>query len=554
MTVDTMKLYGPPGTGKTHNGLDWLSYQVRQGAHPQEIAFVSYTNAACDEARRRMGAAFDFYDWELPYCATLHALCRRALGVEGKEWNAEQKLRAFGQEYSYQLGLEKRSGDTEDLIELGRQQGKDAPLMQMLHWGRNRCLPTPDATYRAFGAYDGDALLRLDYGRFVQFWTDYNAWKTENDYRDFTDLLEQVVAQKKSLPVTVVALDEAQDQTPLLWQAYDTLFARAEQRAALGDDDQAIFSFQGCDPALFNARSSTSRYILEQSYRLPSTVVALAEQIISRCRNRVHKVVRPVTPAILRSYDVEPTPDRLSGSVNRVADLGGLPLRNDGTWMLLCRNWCFVDPLALALEDLGIPYAIAGGQRYTPWSDKGPLRAARAILTLAAGGRIDTTALAALVDKTESATSIRAGAWRYGAKKPIETLVAEQPDLRFTLLDLPHLGLTEWAFDRIALADLTVLARISDRDRNAYQMAQCSGGLVQEPWVTVSTIHGVKGQEADHVACWESATRMPIRNLQHAERCDEEYRLAYVAVTRASQSFWAVSHDGSGQPYPVFPV
>src|SRR5262245_48158988 len=103
--TDTLKVFGPPGTGKTTTGVNWLEGQIQGGHEPEAAGFVSFTNAACDEARRRLSSRLDLYGYELPYCATLHALCRRALRIEGRDWLAEGKrLKEFAAEYDYAIG------------------------------------------------------------------------------------------------------------------------------------------------------------------------------------------------------------------------------------------------------------------------------------------------------------------------------------------------------------------------------------------------------------------------------------------------------------------
>ncbi|MDO8733243.1 MAG: 3'-5' exonuclease, partial [Actinomycetota bacterium] len=308
-----------------------------------------------------------------------------------------------------------------------------------------------------------------------------------------------------------------------------------------------IYSFIGAAPELLNSRPAARVVKLEQSHRLPARVAALAARIIGRNRDRVAKRVLPRPGA--------------DGEIHRAAHLGELPLTNGESWMVLFRNWRFADPLAAELEETGIPYRIQGEARYTPWSDRGPLRAARAVYRLSApGGSVTLSELTALTDKSRVTTKERPGAWVYGAKSRIEALAGERPADRVTLAELPELGLTEWGFDRLALRNLEVLAGgVSARDLKAWQAARESGQWDRilagaSPQVVLSTIHGVKGQQADNVAALAACTRMPARNLQDPTRCEEEVRLAYVAVTRAYRRFYTL--DGGsmpfGQPYEVF--
>src|SRR5688572_13480863 len=111
--MDDLKLYGGPGSGKTHSGIEWLIERVNEGADVNAAAFVSYTNAAVNEAKERVAETFGIFDpdKELPYSRTLHSLCFRALGVSGDGWNAEEKIKEFGQQCGYDVVPTRRKAD-----------------------------------------------------------------------------------------------------------------------------------------------------------------------------------------------------------------------------------------------------------------------------------------------------------------------------------------------------------------------------------------------------------------------------------------------------------
>lgn len=531
--------YGPPGTGKTTRATAWIEYQVQQGADPAGIAFVSFTNAACDEARRRVSEKLGLYDYEVQHCATLHALCKRALRIGNeREWLAEGKLlQEFAESYDYDLGRSRKAA-SEDMDELQSTGGDDAVLLAIWSFGRNRLIWDADAAWCAFEEYDPWTAGRVEYARFIQFVEDYESWKRIGFLRDYTDLLRGVVENPRALPVSVVVVDEAQDMTPLLWAAADVLFAGAEALACIGDDDQAIYGYQGAAPELFNAREAARVIQLHQSWRLPRRVHELAQAVIRQNRNRVDKHFLPRAAG--------------EGYVGRIRGLQQLDLTNGESWFILVRNWAFVPSLTKGLEESGIPYRVKAEAYYSPWSDRGPLRAVKAIYALSDGEAIPLGDLKPLLDKTRAETRSVPGAWLYGQKSKIATLMESDPGQRVRLTDLPHLGLTEWGFERIARRDLELLRNgVSDRDLTAYQAAQRRGTFGPEYPIWVSTLHGVKGQEADNVAALMSCTAAPMRALERPDRREEEIRLAYVGITRAKERFYGVEED-LGYPYEVF--
>lgn len=551
--MDSVRCYGPPGTGKTTRGIRWVRHCVQQGADVLGLAYVSYTNAACDEARERLCAALaedghQLWDAELQYCATLHALARRALGITHRGWLADEHLKEFAAEKSYDLVASRRRRDVgEDLEALAASGGVDAPLLEIWNWGRNRLLRQPDQVWDQFSDYDPGAVQRLDYRRFCALVADYEGWKDSSFLRDYTDLLEEIVANPVALPVDCAVVDEAQDLSPLLWAAADVLLSEARYRATCGDDDQAIYTFQGAAPELLNSRLSDRTVLLEQSYRLPAVIEARARQIIGRNRNRMAKTVLP-------------HPDR-TGEIHRTGSLAELDFSPErGTWFVLVRNWSFSSDLAGDLESLGIPYRFQGGTQYSPWDPKGPLQAARTVLALSEpGGVVGPSTLAKFVENTRSAGKFEVGAWQYGAKAALQRRLEDADagigsSAKYSLLDLVDLGLTEWAFDRILARDFSVIANCSDRNLDAYSKALRSGHFDAEPWVTISSIHGVKGLEADNVLALAACTRAPAANLLRADRAEEEHRLAYVAITRSRNRFYVLDGNaaGRGEPYEVW--
>ena len=54
----SQKIFGPPGTGKTTFLLNKVKEHVANGVDPKDIAFISYTNAAANEAKKRVSENF----------------------------------------------------------------------------------------------------------------------------------------------------------------------------------------------------------------------------------------------------------------------------------------------------------------------------------------------------------------------------------------------------------------------------------------------------------------------------------------------------------------
>lgn len=554
--MHTLKLSGPPGTGKTHYGRNWLIEQIAAGIDPYRIAFVSFTNKACNEARARMAGVLEpggIYADDLTYCATIHALAKRALNITDRDWLADRKLKQFAKEYDYDLSSSRRD-EEEDADANAVAHGTDSPLLAVYNWTRNRLITDAQAGLRAFALYDREAADRVDTYRYGRFVADYEDWKKTNSLRDFTDLLLEVIAHNISIPVSAVVVDEAQDLPPLMWAAADRLFRHAEVSAVLADPDQAIYGFQGATPKLYLERQAQHFIRLVQSRRLSSRVCANALRVISQNSNRDHIDFQPVTPEILNERGRPWDDADLHGECRRVGRIEDLHLTNGESWMILVRNWCFVAEIISTLEASGIPYTVAADRYYSPWQDKGPLKAVKAVYALSEGETVGADGVKQLVERAKSETKTTPGAWVHGAKVKIKQLLTDAPEAVYSLRDLYALGMTPAALQKVVKHDLTLLdGGVSERDLLAYQAAQRSGEFGKPSRLTVSTIHGQKGGEADNVAAIMGCTRMPARNLDDPVRREEEVRLGYVAVSRARKRFFGVEAT-SGEPYEVFHV
>ena len=82
----TNVILGSPGTGKTTTLLNKLETEIESGIKPNAVGFVSFTKRAIKEARERTIDKFDIKDEkDLDYFRTLHSLCFRTLGLNGKQ-------------------------------------------------------------------------------------------------------------------------------------------------------------------------------------------------------------------------------------------------------------------------------------------------------------------------------------------------------------------------------------------------------------------------------------------------------------------------------------
>ena len=97
---------------------------------------------------------------------------------------------------------------------------------------------------------------------------------------------------QKDIRFDVIFIDEAQDLSPIQWKMYDILKTHSKHIIQAGDDDQAIFEWNGAnviDYINFPGRD----YVLTQSHRLPKIVHNFSTHISDMIKPRVVKKFLP---------------------------------------------------------------------------------------------------------------------------------------------------------------------------------------------------------------------------------------------------------------------
>jgi len=95
--------------------------------------------------------------------------------------------------------------------------------------------------------------------QFQSIITAYENFKTfevepgirERDRLDFTDMIEKFIQEGNCPELKVLMVDESQDLTPLQWDLVIKLAGNSRKVYLAGDDDQAIYEWNGADADFF---------------------------------------------------------------------------------------------------------------------------------------------------------------------------------------------------------------------------------------------------------------------------------------------------------------
>lgn len=315
----------------------------------------------------------------------------------------------------------------------------------------------------------------IEYQKYLNVRKNYLRYKEARGIMDFDDLIIRFIEQGKPLDVDVAIIDEAQDLTTLQWEFCELAFQNCEKVYIAGDDDQAIYEWSGSDVEKFLSfkERATSVEILSHSYRLKPAVLDAAKLVSGQISKRVDK---------------EFTPSEGDGEVHHYNILEELLINSEETYYLLARNNYFLRDYKELLMKMGVPFMLKGKPAIDP-------------------------ALYSAIIRYEKLRS--AGE---------EGRIRMDPYLSARLRDDVK-GFPPW-YDKldIPLEEASYL-------RNVFKHKTDPNNLK----IHVSTIHGVKGGEADNVVIRLDVTKGVSAQL-NLGMLDSELRVLYVGMTRAKKN------------------
>ena len=448
---------------------------------PEEIGFVTFTRKGAEEGLRRVCNKFRMEASDLPYFKTLHSLTYHALNLKANQMFSHLDQKEFNNKYGYYL-------NRCEVNEFHAHPTKDTMYLDYYDLERSGAL-----TSKQIAESD------IDIGYYHSLVQKYEDYKAHKSLVDFFDCLIKYVREGDSLPCKVLMVDESQDITALQWKVIEKAFADVEKVYIAGDDKQSLFSYSGARPDILISLSKQFPIEkLSKSYRIPLSVYRLAKGITSFIDEKTE-------------LDIEPREENGEGSVTRLSSLDRLvnfidpKLENtDKTaWYILVRNQCFMDRVTASLEERLIPY----------WTSDGFFM----------GGEI----MKRLTDYRNFTLE------GYKSKEKKEKFAKK-------------FGITDFS------KPFTDTNLFSEGRKWIYQAYIEHYGFETlkemckwQPVVLVSTIHTVKGGEADNVAILLDNTRKVRLNIY--DNIDEELRVLYVAVTRTRKNLYLIdSKDGNG--------
>jgi len=477
----TTRIFGPPGTGKTTKLLEIVENALSRGVHPESIAYLSFSTKAAQEAISRACKKFNIEEKRFKYFRTIHSLGFYAQSLRRDEIMDYDDYKSIADD----LGLEISKFNDED-DRYGNKDGDNCK--QIMDLARAKCHSIEEEWK------DAEKQVSIPYSVIEQWESAVIAYKQKYGKHDFGDMLEKY---KGPLPVEILIVDEAQDLSKLQWKVVKEAAAGASELYIAGDDDQCIYMWNGADVDSFLDAKVDEEIVLPKSYRVPKELLSLANNIAGRINKRKVKSWEPVGAG---------------GNIERDCDLYGLPIEQ-GEWMILVRNTKFIDSVEKMLKQKGYLYI---NNKYKSNNRSIKLEDSHSITNwerLRKGERITMGAANDIIKRINPKVE----------RLNIDDVSMAQMPFVESFKKKPWFEVFEKSMNAHQIEYIRSCLRNGQR-------------LTERPRIIVSTIHRVKGGEAENVAILPDYSYLSHQYIDD----DSEHRVQYVAVTRAKKNLYLI--------------
>ena len=510
------KYFGPPGTGKTTTLMNIIEDYLDKGTPPEKIVFISFSVKAAEEGKNRAHLRFGLGFDEMPYFCTSHAFCKRIMGIS----QVMNGRHVFDFLEEYEFNLTKKYPDNVRALRTIVQD----PYLDIIERAKANCRSLKEERL-SLDKEERKGVVTHMLEPIAEAWETFRLSRVPPVY-SFADMINKFLAEGTPPPMDVLIVDEAQDLAELNWRLVDMLAAHADKTFIAGDDDQAIYEWNGARPQRFVQYRGES-VVLDQSYRIPSLVHPLAERISQRIISREPKKYKP---------------RKEKGSVNKVSSVELLPLHK-GQWLVLAScDYMLTDAskgynVRKYLIDNGYPF-MHSHFRYVP---------RKMMSAISVWERLSNEEEITLGELDDLYSHLG----KAGVKRGFLTQVSQALN-KAQMLTLQEIidnyGLRE---ECLGKEWKEVFQMSIDVERRSFieRAADNEEDLHGEPRIVISTIHQAKGGEAENVAVYLDLSKAQKRSsiLQP----DGLHRQFYVAITRTIENLYLIQAQDDYYRYVI---
>ena len=482
---------GPPGTGKTYHLINhYLNNEINNlKTDTKRIAYITFSNAATQEARKRIFKTFPGYDF--PYINTMHSLGTRQLNIDtnsrllqGSKWKAFKNYSSICRDMTFDTYI----------TENGMPKHKNRH-MKIIDYSRAKKVSLEDA------------MIELDLTHQVNIWlteqieADLESYKKQTGMVEYSDMIKEFVKKDKCPPLDVVFLDEAQDLNPLQWDMFFYIESKCKRSYLAGDDDQTIYTFQGADENIFiNLKGKFDPRI--ESRRVPKLV-----------HQEALKILEHINPRLDKDWN----PRNAEGKIFYDQDIDNINFKEDN-WMVIARTNPMLTPIKEHLISLGLRFD-------SKINDLLPIQLLEAYKVWIRLNNKETV--------TGEEAKLIYEYLNYDLKHTKRGFSSGDSLNNVEFVDIDTLTMDhglqirgDWQQLHIPEASKLYIKTLLDNGEDLFKPAR----------IKVSTIHGVKGEECKNVVLYTDLEKIIYDAA--LKNPNPEHRLFFVGVTRTKENLY----------------
>lgn len=575
------------GSGKTRVLTSRIAYLVEEkGVYPSSILAITFTNKAANEMKERLSKMVD--GAESMWICTIHSMCVRILRLYADRLG-------YNKNFSIYSETERAAVIKKAFAECGLDDDKLLKNVKF-HVANAKMLGrTPEEYAQEYADQKGIADI-------VRVYKAYCEHLKKNNALDFDDLLTETLrlleTDKDALEYLsgkfrYIHVDEFQDTNRVQYEIVKLLSYEHGNLFAVGDDDQSIYGWRGAKiENILNFEKDfpgAKVYKLERNYRSTKKILQLANTVIRNNGRRKDKVLWTENEegAEPQYFQAESENDEALYVARTISDIMNRGDSSFSDFAILMRINALTRAYEQEFAKYNIPYRVFGGFKFYERKEIKDLLGYLRIIN----NPFDSEAVLRVINVPK----------RGIGQKTVETLerYAAENDLSVydAVLDVDELDLnagskqkvkafgallkelvikgTEMSADELIRdvindsAILTMYADDSDESinkkanidefvnsvdefcklnkgatlsdfLNQVTLSSDTDDMNDEEYVTIATIHSVKGLEFKNVfVVGMEENIFPVSRAAYDDNeLEEERRLMYVAITRARERLY----------------
>ncbi len=370
------------GSGKTRVITVRMGWLLFQGARPENLLAMTFTNKAAGEMRERVGQIVGRERAELMTVGTFHSFCAKLLRLHGSAIGVARNFTICDQ--SDQMAALKGA-----LRELRIPEASIAPadLHARISLFKNKGVSL-DAL-RSQVADPKDELVAAAWGKYEEH---LRRCRTV-DFDDLLTLSVKLLRESSEVRAALqdqfrfVMVDEYQDTNGPQYEIVKAIASAHRNLCVVGDDDQSIYGWRGADVTKilsFEKDFPGAKVVrLETNYRSTAPILDAANKVIRNNPGRLGKTLRSALGAgeplaLLRMEDEQAEADHVAVEI---AQLVAKKQWKFSDFAVLFRTATQPRPFEQQFRARGVPYTLVGGMSFF---DKKEVRDVVSYLRLAA--------------------------------------------------------------------------------------------------------------------------------------------------------------------------